>query len=214
MALCAERDPGRIEHSNEASALKMGSSRRTGEVFLRRCRRSARTLASGLPWWAMEIHRLDPDEVKRFRAIRLRALRDSPAAFGTGYREAMGWSPGAWEELFGGLVVFVARQQGRDVGMVRVAADHEVRNAARLGSLWVDPDARCAGVGTALIAVAIEWARSGGFGELLLDVADENAAAADSYARMGFEPTGRTSRFPPPREHLGKHELGRKLQPA
>lgn len=159
----------------------------------------------------MEIHRLDPDEVKRFRAIRLRALRDSPAAFGTEYAVAAGWSRERWEELFGSLVAFVARREGEDVGMVRVAADHEVENAARLGSLWVDPGSRGKGVGAALIDAAAEWARAGGFARILLDVADDNAAASETYARKGFEPTGRTSRFPSPREYLGRHELDRDL---
>jgi ribosomal protein S18 acetylase RimI-like enzyme len=86
-----------------------------------------------------------------------------------------------------------------------------VKNAARLGSLWVAPEARGAGVGASLIEVVVEWARSEGFDELRLDVNDDNASAVKLYDLRGFEPTGEVSTLPPPREHLGKHQRVLKL---
>jgi len=161
---------------------------------------------------AMEISRLGSDEVERFRAIRLRALQDSPSAFGTTFESAQAWTLDEWTRLLGSLVAFVARRGDTDVGMVRVAADSDSPDAARLGSLWVDPEARSAGVGTALIDEAVAWARSRGFNRLLLDVADHNPAAVATYARKGFEPTGRVAPFPAPRGHLRKHERSKALR--
>lgn len=156
--------------------------------------------------WDMEIRRLRPDEVGRFRAVRLRALRDAPASFGTTYENASGWSPERWSELFSSLLAFVAVEGDRDVGMVRTSPESEVEGTASLGSLWVAPEARGRGVGSALVEAVVEWSRSEGFGELLLNVADDNQAAIRLYEALGFTPTGRTSTFPAPREHLGKHQ--------
>lgn len=61
------------------------------------------------------------------------------------------------------------------------------------------------GVGMSLINAVVEWARSQGCAELVLDVSDDNESASELYARCGFEPNGEVSTLPPPREHLTKH---------
>jgi ribosomal protein S18 acetylase RimI-like enzyme len=154
----------------------------------------------------MEIRQLRSDELERFRALRLRALRDAPAAFGTTFEDARGWSPERWSALFSSLLAFVATTGDDDVGMVRTALDPQVARAGRLGSLWVAPEARGAGVGSALVETAIAWARREGLDAILLDVSDENVAAIRLYDTLGFAPTGTRSSFPIPREHLGKHQ--------
>ena len=158
----------------------------------------------------MDIQRLGPEEVERFRAIRLRGLRSAPGAFGTTFEAACQWSPDRWSALFSGLVAFVAVTGHRDVGLVRCAPDLDVAGAARLGSLWVAPDARGSGIARALVEAVVHWARAEGFHELLLDVADDNPGAVALYERLGFAPTGKTTSFPLPRAHLSKHQ--RRLQ--
>jgi len=108
--------------------------------------------------------------------------------------------------LFSGLLAFVAVEDDEDVGLVRAAPDLEVESAARLGSLWVAPSARGRGIGSRLVHTVVAWARSGGFDELLLDVSDDNEAAAALYDAIGFVRTGKTSAFPPPRECLSRHQ--------
>lgn len=158
-----------------------------------------------------KIRRLNVDEVARFRAIRLRALRDAPFAFGTTFEEAATWPLEVWSKLFSGLVAFVAVVDGYDVGLVRSAPERGVNDAARLGSLWVAPQARGSGVGASLIDAVVEWARSKGFVELLLEVSDDNVSAIALYDLKGFRPTGEVGTLPPPREHLCRHQ--RKLKP-
>jgi ribosomal protein S18 acetylase RimI-like enzyme len=94
---------------------------------------------------------------------------------------------------------------------VRVAADLEVKGAARLGSLWVEPEARGTRVGGALVDAAVGWAREHGYSRILLDVANGNHAAIGLYENAGFLPTGRIMHFPAPREDLGKHERSKTL---
>jgi ribosomal protein S18 acetylase RimI-like enzyme len=159
----------------------------------------------------MEIQRLTVEEVARFRAIRLCALRDAPSAFGTTFEEAAMWPPEVWSKLLSGLVAFVAVMGDSDVGLVRGAPDARAENAARLGSLWVAPEARGAGVGASLVDAVVEWAHSKGFVELLLGVSDDNVSAIALYTRKGFEPSGEVGTLPPPREHLSRHERILKL---
>ena len=154
----------------------------------------------------MEIQRLADHELERFRALRLRSLRDAPGAFGTTYEGAAAWPRNAWSRAFSSLVAFVAVVDGRDVGLVRAARDPNVEDAARLGSLWVAPEARGAGAGEALVHAVSAWARAQGLSRVVLDVSDDNAPAIALYERLGFEPTGVVSSFPPPREHLGRHQ--------
>jgi ribosomal protein S18 acetylase RimI-like enzyme len=159
----------------------------------------------------MEIQRFTAEDVSRFRAIRLAALRDAPTAFGTTFEEAAIWAPDVWSKLLSGIIAFVSVLDGDDVGLVRGAPDRKVENAGRLGSLWVAPEARGAGVGTSLIDAVVEWARSNGFGELLLEVSDDNGSAIALYHRKGFEPTGEVGTLPPPRQHLTTHQRILKL---
>lgn len=75
-----------------------------------------------------------------------------------------------------------------DGGMIlaRVAADEmEVLTLAVLSS------ARRRGVGSALLAEALGWARSCGAVAAFLEVAADNVAAQALYARAGFSPVGR-----------------------
>lgn len=151
------------------------------------------------------VRRLAGNEVARFRRIRLDALRDAPVAYGTSFEVAMAWSDDAWRKLFGANTIFVAVVGGRDVGMVRTGPEPRKESAARLGSLWVSPEVRGRGIGSALVEAVVQWVRERGCTQLVLDVSDDNRSAIALYARRGFEPNGDVSAFPPPREHLTKH---------
>lgn len=143
------------------------------------------------------------------KAIRLEALRDAPDAFLKTYEEERLYDDALWIGRMGDPVAhFVARDAGRDVGLV-VGAPYD----ADLGlfGMWVHPDARGQGAGDGLVEALIAWATSSGAARLVLDVADENRPAIALYARHGFEPTGVTARLPPPREHILEHQRARQL---
>ncbi len=160
----------------------------------------------------MHIERLGPDEGDRYRAIRLRSLADAPDAFGSTYDETAARPPEAWPSQLEALATFVAVIDGGDVGTVRGCRFEDAPNTAILLSMWVDPAARGHGVGEALIDALIEWARGEGYSRMVLDVADDNAAAVALYARKGFEPTGVTGTLPPPRDHVREHQRARSLR--
>jgi ribosomal protein S18 acetylase RimI-like enzyme len=154
----------------------------------------------------MRIVRLTPDEGPRLRAIRLRALRDSPDAFGTLFADEEARSLTSWSQAIADLPTFVAVDEGRDVGMVRSGVDSRRADSAWLISMWVAPEARRRGIGEALIEVVVAWAEANGIHRLLLDVADDNAAAIALYAKTGFQPNGEAGSLPAPREHIREHQ--------
>jgi ribosomal protein S18 acetylase RimI-like enzyme len=154
----------------------------------------------------MRIVRLTPEEGPRLRAIRLRALEDAPDAFGTTLADDAIKPIASWSRAITDLPTFVAVDEGRDVGMVRAAFDARRGDTGWLISMWVAPEARRRGIGEALVGVVIAWAEANGIHRLLLDVADDNAAAIALYARAGFQPNGEVGSLPAPREHIREHQ--------
>ena len=62
-----------------------------------------------------------------------------------------------------------------------------------------------------LVETVINWARTEGFRRVVLEVANENAAAIALYRRLGFERTGATATLPAPRTHVTEHERALEL---
>lgn len=93
------------------------------------------------------------------------------------------------------------------VGIAAAIRVPELEDSARLLiSMWVEPDARRAGIGTKLVEAVKDWARADGARELRLQVTEDNRAAARLYERCGFEWTGRTEPLPR-KPALVEHEM-------
>jgi L-phenylalanine/L-methionine N-acetyltransferase len=94
-----------------------------------------------------------------------------------------------WTERFAKNVegFFVAVVDDRVVGHVAVWPRHGVGTLA----MAVARDSRRRGVGSALLAAAIEWARLQRLHKLELDVFPHNDAAIELYRKFGFVEEGR-----------------------
>ena len=154
----------------------------------------------------IHIAQLGPTDGPRLRAIRLRALADSPDAFGDTLEAASARTAEAWTTQVTDLPTFVAVVSGEDAGMVRAARDSADASSAWLLSMWVAPAHRRLGLGARLAGEVIGWARAQGCRRILLEVADENHAAIAFYASQGFAPNGGVGSLPPPREHILEHQ--------
>lgn len=141
------------------------------------------------------IERLGPDDGERLRAIRLRALRDTPEAFGSSYERESPFLPDKWAERLKNQESrwMVATADGADVGLVCGKAEE---GRMHLVSMWVAPEARGVGVGARLVDATVDWAREYGAEEVELWAVDQNDAARTLYARKGFTPSGRTMALP------------------
>ncbi len=155
-----------------------------------------------------ELLRLASGDGARLRAIRLRALQDAPDAFGRTLVEEEPQPPESWEGRLADPRVahYVVTSGGADLGLVCGAPWRDRPGVLGLFAMWVAPEARGTGAGAQLVEAVIEWARTGGYERVVLDVADENAAAIALYERHGFVTNGTTGTLPPPREHIREHE--------
>ncbi len=92
-----------------------------------------------------------------------------------------------WEHA----AVFVAEEDARVVGRLSVSRDQHPasHHVADLG-LMVAADRRGRGIGRALLAAAVDWAREAGVTKLELHVFPWNEPAIRLYERFGFEREG------------------------
>jgi ribosomal protein S18 acetylase RimI-like enzyme len=135
-------------------------------------------------------------EWRLYRDVRLRALRDSPDAFGSTLARESAFSDEEWiTRLSVGAASpssfpMLAEDGDRPIGLAWVRIDPERPTNAAMYSVWVDPDYRRRGVGRMLLDAAIEWARAAGAERLVLSVALGPGSALAFYESAGFTEIG------------------------
>ena len=142
------------------------------------------------------IRRLTPPEWSSYRDLRLRALAESPDAFGSTLELEGARADAEWERrLMAGanspsdlpLVAWLGDEMiGLAWGWLR-ATEPEV---ASLSQVWVAPEHRGRGVARMLLDAVVAWAREAGARYLVLDVTCGDTAARRLYVRAGFDPWG------------------------
>lgn len=157
-----------------------------------------------------DIRRIRASEGTKLRAIRLRALADSPSAFGstlaeTETRPVSHWDNRARDDAAGQNSALFVAEEGDDWiglvgGMIEEAEDARTSDdggpVAVVFSMWVDPAYRGHGIGQRLVERVIAWARERGLGTALLWVTESNLSAIALYTRCGFRSTGETQPLP------------------
>jgi ribosomal protein S18 acetylase RimI-like enzyme len=149
---------------------------------------------------AMQIRILEAADAGAFQALRLRGLRESPAAFGSTLEEEAGRSI---EQVAERLIESrsVPRRttfgafddNGSLLGVVACVQQSGIksRHKASVFAMYVSPEARGRGVGRALVARLIDDARGwNGVDRLTLTVTDTQAAARALYLAAGFQVFG------------------------
>lgn len=132
------------------------------------------------------------DEWPLYRELRLRALQDSPDAYGSILALEAGLSDLEWaERLARGVhsareLPLVAECEGEPCGIAWVRLGDDAPDSAHLYQMWVAAEQRRRRVGRALVDVAAEWARRLGAKQLDLDVTANNDAAVRLYEGAGF----------------------------
>src|SRR5689334_16815579 len=99
---------------------------------------------------SVTIERLSADDWELWRAVRLQALADAPAAFGSTLAEWADASEDRWRARVQAVPLnLIARVEHNAVGQVSAVVD-TAAGTAELLSMWVAPSARGRGVGDAL----------------------------------------------------------------
>jgi ribosomal protein S18 acetylase RimI-like enzyme len=148
------------------------------------------------------VRRIEPEEWRRLRELRLQALADTPEAFGSTFARERDYADEVWREWArdgadGSTEICVVASEGdalvgMAVGYVEEGSDH-----AHLVAMWVAPDVRRQGIGRQLVDEVVAWARAAGLAAVKLDVTRENDTARRFYETCGFVSTGRTGPFGP-----------------
>lgn len=145
---------------------------------------------------AFEIRQIEAGEWRRWRATRLRMLRDDADFFATRYEDMVREPDARWkawvEEAALGeeKTLFVAEEvDGAWLGLVGAFARVDPLEV-QLISMWVDPAARGRGVAQRLIRAVAGWADARASTRVVLFVQEANRPAQRLYEKAGFKPTG------------------------
>ena len=134
-----------------------------------------------------------PDDWTTWRDLRLRALRDSPSAFGSTYEREAAFDEAFWRERLAPTeptdVAVLAYRDGVAVGMGGGFGD--LPGFVHVVAMWTAPAHRGHGVGAAVLDALAAWTGERGF-RLHLDVNTTNAGARALYERAGYVATGET----------------------
>jgi ribosomal protein S18 acetylase RimI-like enzyme len=143
----------------------------------------------------MHIRRLEDADTETYRRLRLWALQESSAVYGSSYIEEVRMPLEAVKQRLGlhnpdeSFVLGAFSDAGRLVGIIGCyrASKIKARHKAHIWGMFVAPDFRGQGIGRALLEETIERAaQMPGVRWLNLDVVAGNDAARALYASRGF----------------------------
>lgn len=147
------------------------------------------------------IERITAENAAMFKAVRLRALQDTPQAFSATYAQESRLTDEEWlrrTQRWNGErgIGFLAMEDGVACGIAGSFLDETDATRAKLISMWTAPTHRRRGVGRMLVDAVLEWAKLREAGALHLLVTSNNEPAMRFYERLGFARTGRTEPYP------------------
>jgi GNAT superfamily N-acetyltransferase len=123
------------------------------------------------------------------RDLRLQALREAPAAFGSTYEKEVARTTADWQRWLSPGVTFILDESAAR-GMVAGVRDEADPAVVHLMAMWVHPAIRGSGGADELVAAVLSWAKSGGAASVRLKVIQGNNRARHFYLRNGFRITG------------------------
>jgi ribosomal protein S18 acetylase RimI-like enzyme len=144
------------------------------------------------------LQEITPQVTQHYKDIRLRALQDTPSAFGSTFARESQFSDQDWIARALNLctdrsIGYLAIDRGQYCGIAAAFLDE---HKAQLVSMWVAPDHRRSGIGRLLIDAIQSWTAQRGANTLALMVTSNNHAAIEFYKRNGFTMTGHTEPYP------------------
>jgi ribosomal protein S18 acetylase RimI-like enzyme len=148
----------------------------------------------------VSLHPITPTLSASYKTVRLRALHDTPSAFGSTYAHESQFSEADWQSRAANLctphsIGYLAYHQDEYCGIAAGFLDEQIPQTAELISMWVAPNHRRAGTGKLLVDAIESWARLCAAHTLRLMVTNNNLAAISFYERLGFTTTGRTEPY-------------------
>jgi GNAT superfamily N-acetyltransferase len=157
-----------------------------------------------------KIRTFAPHEWGTYRDLRLRALADSPDAFGSTLAEEQDRSDAEWSRRLAlgadsrSNLPLVAEVHGEPIGLAWGRIETSDPDVAALYQMWVAPSHRGLGAGRMLLEAVIAWARAQNASYLDLGVTCGDSPARRLYERAGLKPMGEPQPLRPGSQLLGQ----------
>ncbi|WP_039042322.1 GNAT family N-acetyltransferase [Sporosarcina sp. ZBG7A] len=147
----------------------------------------------------MMIRRLVPQDAESYLTLRLKALQNSPEAFGSTYEEEKDYPVDKYKIRFQSedSFTFGAFENGELVGMITLVKEQRIKlcHKATIVAMYVSPEKRGSGIGKALVKEAVRTAiELQGVEQVYLTVVTTNKTAKKLYSLLGFEVFGTEKR--------------------
>jgi len=137
----------------------------------------------------VEVRTITAEDWSLFRDLRLRALADSPDAFGRTLAEAEELTDDFWRQRTEGPgPTLIVLEGGRGVAMGGAFTPPD-SSIAYIWGMWTAPEARGRGYAAKVLADLVSWCRERDLG-VRLHVTEGNDAARRLYLAHGFKSTG------------------------
>lgn len=151
-----------------------------------------------------------------YKDLRIRALQDTPSAFGSTYAQESELTDDDWLERADqwsgdNSAAFLALDSEVPCGLAGCFINRDDPSQADLVSMWVSAAHRRVGVGCALVNAVLDWARAKGVRRVQLMVTRNNDAAIKFYENLEFSLTGRTEPYPND-SNLFEYEMARQIE--
>lgn len=150
---------------------------------------------------AVTVRQTTADDWRTWRDLRLRALVDTPTAFGSTFEREAAFAEEDWRVRSGGLSAAEARgDRAAGLAVLAFAGDvaigmgggyRDLPGWLHVVAMWTEPAWRGHGAGRAVLEHLKAWSAGQGL-RVHLDVETTNLGARRLYERAGFVATGET----------------------
>jgi RimJ/RimL family protein N-acetyltransferase len=153
----------------------------------------------------IQLLKLTSTDAPRLRAIRLKALADSPSSFGADYVIESEKPINYWENYLRISNWCIVISDGEDIGLLEVSKAANDRNAdCWLSGWWIDKSYRGRGISKLMLDWLDQLCLEKGWSKQGLGVWPENEGAIAAYLNLGFikAPSELPSRSRPDKMYL------------
>jgi ribosomal protein S18 acetylase RimI-like enzyme len=136
------------------------------------------------------VRALGEEDWQQYRAVRLRALQESPKAFVATRAQEEAFDEQRWRDRMRRSRRLVAERGGSPLGVVSLGeGEADFAHTGELFGLWVIPEARGTGVAWKLVEAGAAQALRDGRSHLSYWVGTDNGRAVAFASSFGFRPT-------------------------